>query len=230
MYTRLFPLLIIVVSVMILAPGGAHAAWPADGAPVCELPEIQKQPRIISDGAGGTITAWLDDRGSSGFALYAQRLDGSGNPYWTLNGVEVSDVYSPDMQMGDMVPDGNHGAIIVWFLAGESDVFVHKIDETGALPWGPGGTWFTVTGQPDVIVTAPDGTGGVLLAWQTLLSIDHDVFAQRIDANGNEMWMTEGVPVFGLPGNELDPCIIADGSGGVFVAAVCGDRMRCQRI
>ena len=64
---------------------------PAGGLPVCALPAIQDQPRVIADGHGGALIAWLDSRGNVDFApdIYAKRVDVTGAVLWTVNGVQV---------------------------------------------------------------------------------------------------------------------------------------------
>ena len=91
--------------------GGVYVAWQdegdynlyaqhldAHGGPlgtpggflVCSAPDEQTQIRMVSDGSGGAILVWLDKRNGSTNDIYAQRIDGSGNPLWTTNGVPVT--------------------------------------------------------------------------------------------------------------------------------------------
>jgi hypothetical protein len=55
-----------------LTPAGA-ALWTADGVPVCTAPSPQSDVVVASDGGGGAILTWFDDR--SGTHVYAQRVD-----------------------------------------------------------------------------------------------------------------------------------------------------------
>ena len=57
--------------------------------PVAVVGGDQSRPVIVSDGAGGAIIAWWDDRNGS-LGIYAQRLDADGNPMWTPNGIQVA--------------------------------------------------------------------------------------------------------------------------------------------
>lgn len=66
---------------------------PMDGTPVCEEPLCQLLPRVVPDGAGGAIFAWMDFR-SDNWDIYAQRVRGSGGIVATLlrsSSIECSD-------------------------------------------------------------------------------------------------------------------------------------------
>jgi hypothetical protein len=72
-----------------LSPGGVPL-WAPSGNPVCTAVDLQFFPHAVTDGLGGAIIAWADDRSGSVLTKsdnYAQRLDASGTPLWTPNGV-----------------------------------------------------------------------------------------------------------------------------------------------
>jgi len=52
--------------------------WAADGVALCTAGGIQWWPKIISDGAGGAIVTWYDERGGKN-DIYAQRVDAAGH-------------------------------------------------------------------------------------------------------------------------------------------------------
>ena len=72
----------------------AHAQWSSDPAlnnPICRASNNQNAPRVISDGRGGAIICWYDERISQNtFDIYAQRIDKDGYVRWTLNGNAIS--------------------------------------------------------------------------------------------------------------------------------------------
>src|SRR5262249_7976869 len=65
--------------------------WTANGVALTLDLDDQLQPHMVSDGAGGAIVVWQDGRNFdvSGYDLYAQRVNASGTPLWTANGVPV---------------------------------------------------------------------------------------------------------------------------------------------
>jgi hypothetical protein len=200
-------------------------------------PANQRHPAIISDGTGGAIVAWLDDRQSQR-DVYAQRIDASGNPLWAPNGVPVATACSTEGGCSNrkhdlrMVSDGAGGAIITWREERDSfhaSVWAQRIHANGTPAWtidgvpvanGPFSAYY-----PSI---APDAAGGAFIAWQ-----DHRawptvaVFAQRLNAAGMPAWAADGIPVaaatvFKRPSAAAATAhqVMADGTGGVVVAWV----------
>lgn len=68
----------------------AHAQWPIDPAnplPICNDASSQKNLGIVSDGVGGYIVLWTDNRlAAERYAIYGQRLDAHGDFLWEPNG------------------------------------------------------------------------------------------------------------------------------------------------
>jgi hypothetical protein len=61
-----------------------HKLWGDTGLPVSSAPGRQTKAVSVSDGAGGVLVAWEDDRTLSGTSdVYAQRLGPTGTPLWT---------------------------------------------------------------------------------------------------------------------------------------------------
>jgi hypothetical protein len=216
----------------VLASGTIDPAWPAGGLPVCALPAIQDQPRVIADGHGGALIAWLDSRGNVDFApdIYAQRVDVTGAVLWTVNGVQV--VSQPRYQGPpmDLAADGVGGLYIAWsddrVSAAQQDIYAQHLDRTsGARTWAVAGLGVcTATGiQQDVHMTA--SLGNLILVW-----IDgragggqEDVYAQGVTIGGAPMWAPNGVPINlpTAPQND-SPAIVFDELGGAVVGWVSG--------
>src|SRR5678815_1893484 len=94
------------------AATAARAAWVPDGTPLSVAASNQQDPMIVSDDAGGAIVVWRDYRGGTG-DIYAQRVDASGNPQWTANGIGVClETHAQDWPT--IVSDGVGGAIVAW--------------------------------------------------------------------------------------------------------------------
>lgn len=62
----------------------------------------------------------------------------------------------------------------------------------------------------------PDGAGGTIVAWQDARNAD--IYAQRYGASGAELWTPNGVDVSDMAGTQKYPRIVADGTGGAFIA------------
>lgn len=67
---------------------------------------------------------------------------------------------------------------------------------------------------------APDAGGGAIITWDEYRASAQtsDIFAQRVDRDGNILWQPDGVPISIAPGTQMDPQVIADGSGGAVIA------------
>jgi hypothetical protein len=52
--------------------------WTADGVAVCTAGGNQNVPSIVSDGLGGAIVAWHDNRSAASYDIYAQRVKANG--------------------------------------------------------------------------------------------------------------------------------------------------------
>jgi hypothetical protein len=63
-----------------------------------------------------------------------------------------------------------------------------------------------------------DGAGGVIVAWSELRASDYDVYARRIDANGNMLWTSDGVAVCTAPLQQQEVQMVSDGAGGAIIA------------
>lgn len=55
--------------------------WTGNGVPICTATNSQSYPVIVSDGSGGGIITWLDDRNGANYAIYAQQIDSLGLIY-----------------------------------------------------------------------------------------------------------------------------------------------------
>ncbi len=64
----------------------------------------------------------------------------------------------------------------------------------------------------------PDGSGGVIITWQTTTTSGvKGIFAQRIDREDHAAWGENGVAVCPLPADQQRPMLVPDSSGGAIV-------------
>ncbi len=196
--------------------------WTANGVALCTATGNQASPTIASDGAGGAIITWEDNRGGS-TDIYARRISAAGVPQWTANGVAVCTAslgqYSPEV-----VSDGAHGAIVTWFdIRGGSnnDVYAQRISAAGAPLWTANGVALcTAAGDQDTQTIVPDGSGGAIVAWRDYRiggTSAPDIYAQRINSTGAPQWAANGVVLCAATGPQYSPAIASDGAGGAIV-------------
>jgi FlgD Ig-like domain len=161
---------------------GPAGSWLEDGLPVCRALDDQLGVVATTDGADGAILAWLDRRndGTNG-DVYAQRVDGFGNPLWPVDGVPVS---SPTGDQSGVViaPGLDQGAIVLWRDLGiSSDIYAQRISANGARLWDPNDVPVcTASGFQFETCVVPDGAGGVYASWTDPRTGQNDIYAQRV--------------------------------------------------
>lgn len=144
---------------------------------------------------------------------------------WSSNIYEpvvVADDAVADELLFDAVPDGRGGIISIWTEPGTSTVVrAQRVDALGRRVWDPAGIVLldevpSGSGTLDVV---SGGEGGLLYAWTEVSTRgDLDIRAQRIGADGSELWAAGGVGVCTTSDEQVQPTIIGDGAGGAFVA------------
>jgi hypothetical protein len=204
-------------------PGArAFAFWQVDGNPISTAAGNQALPQITSDGAGGAIIAWTDNR-SGNYDIYAQRVNASGVVLWAANGVALCT--APGDQVSPrIISDGAGGAIVTWE---DVALYVHaqRVNASGAAQWTAGGVVLgTATAGQENSRCVSDGAGGAIVAWQGYNSSasNFDIYAQRVDASGAVQWTADGVVLCAATGQQQYPAITSDGSGGAIVAWMDG--------
>ena len=179
----------------------------------------QQNPKAVSSGDSSYIIVWEDGRG--GYTnLYAQKINESGNRLWNVAGITIAKV-SGNQTYANLVEDGAGGAILVWqdYRNGNTDIYVQRISSQGEVLWGNEGipVCKAPAGQfaPELI---SDGAGGGIIVWYDYRSgTGEDLYAQRVDHNGNPLWKVDGIPVCEAAGTQWYPKIIRDGTGGAII-------------
>jgi hypothetical protein len=206
----------------LLHPAGADAQWGVpDGVPVSTASDFQFSPVAAPDGGGGAFLGWIDRRGFPN-QIYAQRLDASGVPAWTVNGIPVCTVPGNSHRTPAIIADGQGGAIVGWTSSPVSGdrVFVQRLDASGNRLWGPSGVVVCLKGgYQDYPRLVPDGTGGALIFWRDQRNeFAGDLYAQRVSAAGALLWDSLGVAICVSPADQLKPTVAAGGAGSAIVA------------
>ncbi len=196
--------------------------WATDGVPVCSNSSDQSTPGLISDGADGIIVSWSDWRSGIERDIYAQRLNGDGQPLWIWDGVVVVNKTTREHNQR-MVMDGQGGAIVVFEQKNSAtynwELWAQRIDANGNGVWNPGGIPVTTILSEHLNERIQsDGQGGVYIAFQDFRNgIDYDVYVQHLGPNGEYLWGT-GVLACNATGTQTNPKIDPDPNGGVVVA------------
>lgn len=212
----------------ILGTGALDPAWPPADLAVAVGPVNQYTHAVASDGTGGALVVWQDDRNDvlvSNLDIYAQRL-GTDGTRWTANGVPVC-VASGDQYLPKVTGDGLGGAYLAW------------VDERGAVPrayaqhltaggdvapgWPVNGL---AVGDPGPVgaerdvALSPDGEGGVLIAWSgSKNQVVYHTFVLRLGPAGAAApgWPALGTQLCDLLQTQDLPQVVTDRAGGAIV-------------
>jgi len=174
---------------------------------------------MTTDGSGGAILL----RETSSDMVYAQRVSSEGVSLWGEGGVPIGGIKAAYRGV-PMVSDSEGGAVFIWEDSSGEDmrIYAQRISHDGELVWAKGGVSVTtIISEKERPQLINDGTGGFIIAW-TNMSIDtgwdEDVYAQKLDAEGQRIWGEQGILVSDAPGWQSNPQIAADGSGGCIIA------------
>lgn len=194
-----------------------HFLWGAGNVRVTSGTYILK---AISDGLSGVVMAWSDDHDN----LYLQRIDSQGNLLWSVN--------KPLIQTRpfDISCDGSGNTFLVWEDR-EFNVLVQKLGSTGKCSWTSDDLLLSDLHGPGVGMSRvmSDGAGGAIVVWihgihsENKVGITgHELYAQRIDSNGNILWQAGGVPVCTTVQGDrtvivIEPRLVADESSGTII-------------
>ncbi|HLX11920.1 MAG TPA: T9SS type A sorting domain-containing protein [Bacteroidota bacterium] len=193
--------------------------WTANGVAICAAANAQYSPTIASDDSGGAIITWQDNRSVAD--IYAQRVNPSGVPQWTSNGVAVCSA-TGSQQFPAIVSDGSGGAIITWNdyrnSITTSDIYAQRVNPSGISQWTSNGVVVdTGIGNQVSPVIASDGAGGAIITWEDNRTGNYQIYAQRLDPSGYQRWTTTGDPICTASNSHIGPNIVADGNGGAII-------------
>jgi hypothetical protein len=195
--------------------------WKLDGIPISSSQADEFGPFAAPDGDSGAILCWWTKNGK-GKRILAQKLDASGNLNWTATGLPLCSEKG-DQGFAIPVSDGSGGAIIVWHEErhGSFDILAQRISRDGKLQWGTSAKDIcTAKGNQKHPTLVRDDSGSIIMAWNDVRKgdeDDYDIYAQRIDPEGNILWAVDGFPVCSAPGDQGFPSITSDGRGGAFM-------------
>jgi hypothetical protein len=163
-----------------------NVVWQVNGLAVCVAPDNQDELDMTNEGlTSGVIMCWTDHRSiiANNSDIYIQKIDLSGNPLWSSNGVALTGALL-DQKNPNVVGDGSGGAIVVWqdSVAGNLwDIRTQKVNTNGILQWALNGLPVCNNSssqtQPGSI---SNGLGGCIYAWEDRRNgIDDDIYVQH---------------------------------------------------
>ncbi|MFX1296776.1 MAG: hypothetical protein ACFFD2_18210, partial [Promethearchaeota archaeon] len=189
--------------------------WTYNGLPICTAPDNQRNPMVMSDGAGGAIVVWQDYR-LSAWHIYIQHIDSTGTPQWSPWGLPICTTLNIPEQRTQIDTDGANGAIITWHTM--SDIYAQRVDSMGALRWGSIG--IKVCDATDIQKNpkiSSDGAQGCFITWEDKRSGNYDIYVQHLNSTGGSLLKQNGMVICNATGDQSLPQIVSESSGGVVI-------------
>lgn len=207
--------------------GEVAAGWPVNGRPIVAIGGNQFiASAFLPTEAGGAWFIWADGRGGMG-ELYGLKVlgDGTLEPGWNENGNLL--VGGPTFKGApSVVSDGAGGAYLGW-IDSIGDIETFDVYAIRLLADGSPHPSWPVTGLPVCTayyvqqgLHADADASGLALGWDDYRGINGDIYGQRLTPDGSIAtgWVMDGVLVADRYQFEQTEALIADGSGGLFVA------------
>jgi hypothetical protein len=205
-----------------LDPTGS-SLW-GTGTALCTLGSSQSnEPEIASDGAGGAVVTWIDQRNGSGADnLFAQRVYDNGAVAWAANGIAIDT--AGDVNQQQIASDSAGGAVFAWASSrggGLVNTFAQRVNQAGATLWNANGVRACpVNSNQTYPQLATDGSSNTVLTWEDSRGGSVDIYAQKLLASGAVApgWNPAGLVIANSGDGQYNPVITSDGSGGAIIA------------
>lgn len=142
---------------------------------------------------------------------------------WSSSGLVVCDA-AGNQTLPVAARDGRFGTFVVWLdqrSDPDGDIYAYYINSDGSLrsSWSADGnpicSLSNIQAQPRIVSA---GEGYAIVAWIDDRNGNFDIFAQRIDRDGNVLWTSNGIGVCTAGRLQAQPAMAADGNGGAYVA------------
>lgn len=163
--------------------GSGAAQWAVDGV-VLTGAGFQGACDADSDGSGGALVAWIDDRVSDS-DVYVQRVNAAGVPQWTAQGVALCVATSAQSSVR-VDSEGTGGAVLAWqdYRSGNgSVVYAQRVNALGVVQWASNGAAVSQElGDQYGADVLSDGANGAFVCWTDNRAPATDIYATRITA------------------------------------------------
>ena len=178
------------------------AGWTDDGIGIYTGVYGQFRPRIVSTPDNEYILVWNTNFGGFyDYDIYAQKLDQFGDLLWSPGSEVVSNATGTESYL-EAMSDGNGGVFVCWQhfqgIMADVNIFAQRLDSTGDILWSGDGLVICDEDdhqqEPQMV---SDDNGGMIITWMDGRNSNNsqDIYAQRVDLEGNLVWEYNGIAV-----------------------------------
>jgi len=203
--------------------------WVAGGVPVSVAQDSRMRNsedpatnQASADGDGGAFITWQT---YGPFGISAQHIDKNGNPVWGANGLYVTSLDSTNISYGsNIVNTGKGTAAVAWGYT--SALYMQRISATGTFLWPQKGLLVADSfdsrasyNATSLLYDSTATTKNITVAWEDARNqaTSHDIYAQKIDENGNFLWKNKGLPVAITKADDVAASMLIDKQGGFYM-------------
>jgi len=207
--------------------------WGNTGAPVCVADGLQFLSNIITDSSGNFVLSWMEFEENKS-KIFVQKLNSSGAPQWTTNGLLITDHEGEYFGSVFDDPTGGYTVLFEEDIAGtpfnSTKMYWQKLNADGTRKT-PSNTLILeypgTSAYSFVNGWAPDGNGGLYFAVVSDDNATAKLYLQHVLANGTSTFNTTtygievdasiGVASNGAGGSSVDYSVgmETDNNGGV---------------
>lgn len=194
--------------------------WNSNGAAICTDAGNQVNPKIVSDANGGAVIVWQDKRNLLDYDVYAQRINSAGVVQWTANGVVICN--EAGTQNNPKIDgDGAGNFLIAWQDKRnivDYNIYAQAVNQSGVVQWAANGVAVCSESGNQSSIDLVSDASVTFIVWKDFRNgTDNNIYAQKINWSGSALWTLDGIAVIANSFDELNPNLVLDGSGGVFI-------------
>ncbi len=170
----------------------------------------------VAAGRGGVVyAAWQDYSAAFNVPFVRIAEVGPDGVRWikTLGGADPDESY-----LNPVIADAGASGVLAAFRHlhhGDQGIVVRRFNPDGTS-WADDSRVSDAVGYKSAPQMVHDGAGGAYVIWEDGRRGDLDIYAQHLGADGARLWDTAGLPLAVSAGNQWNPRIAADGTGGFF--------------
>ncbi len=204
----------------VTSSGTLAAGWPDGGEPLSGAAPVALAPAILSDSSGAGVVIWRHQSDAGTWDLLATLLP----PLASTAGVTPLALSNAADALGDcaVVLSDPHSGFVAWSESRSTtpSMRVQSVDFGSGLSagWASGGVIACSSPQGgSAPALAPDGAGGVVVAWEDFRHGEGDIYGQRISAQGaiSPNWPNSGLVIAAAAGDQYAPVLARDSVNAV---------------
>ncbi len=188
-----------------ITPDGDVQWGGGDGIPICNQEDRQETPKLCSDGEGGAFFSWVDERNAEDTDkdIFVQRINADGELLWSDADEGIPLVTAHREQISNQIVLSEEGTAIItwednrrnWEEFDASAISISGVDEMERNWESP----IVIADRNQIHARiCPDDEGGIYAVWADEREHPYpnlDIWAQRLDRDGEPVWEENGIPV-----------------------------------